>query len=45
MTRLLSNFVDILAKEVHKVKCKHWHDKNNGEAGGLKYEGYEGCLA
>ena len=44
MTRLLPNFVDILGKEVHKIKCKYGHDDKNCEAGGIKYKDFECCL-
>ena len=32
----LSNLVNNFAEEIHKIKCKYWHDNKEGETCGIK---------
>ena len=44
MVSSLSNLVDNLASEIHKVKCKKEHNNKKCEACGTKYKDCECCL-
>ena len=38
MASLLSNLVNNLSEEIHKIKCKYGHDDKKYEACGIKYK-------
>ena len=40
----LSNLVDNLAEEIHKIKCKFGHDNKKSETCGIKYKDIKCCL-
>ena len=44
MASSLSNLVDNLAEEIHKIKCKYTHDNENCEPKGIKYNDCECCI-
>ena len=44
MTSSLSNLVDNLSEEIHKIKCLYGHDNKKCETCGTKYRDFEGCL-
>ena len=41
MESSLSNLVNNLAEEVHKIQCKYRHDDKECENCGIKYKGCE----
>ena len=44
MASLLSNLVNNLAQEIHKIKCKCGHDNKKCETCGIKYNDCKCCL-
>ena len=38
MASSLSNLVNNLAEEIHKIKCKYGHDNKKRETCGIKYQ-------
>ena len=38
MTSSLSNLVNNLSEETHRIKCKYRHDEKKWEAYGIKYK-------
>ena len=38
MASLLSNLVNNLSEEIHKIKCKHRHEDKKCETCGIKYK-------
>ena len=41
MARSLSNLFNDLAEGIHKIKCKHGHDKKKCKTCGIKYRDFE----
>ena len=44
MASSLSNFINILAEGIHKIKCKYAHDNKKYETCRIKYKDCEFCL-
>ena len=44
MVSLLSNFVNNLAKEIHKTEDKYEHDDKKFTVWGIKYKDYDNFL-
>ena len=40
----MSNFVNNLAEEINKIKCKYGHDNKKCETCRIKYKSVECCL-
>ena len=38
MASSLSNLINNLAEEIHKIKCKYWQDDKKCEGCGIKYK-------
>ena len=44
MVSSLSNLVNKLVKEIHRIKCKYGHENKKCETCGIKYRDCECCL-